>query len=435
MNEEKPNHLSEAVYLSEVVPFFEEAKSKLLSCLKGDAKWASFFANLHIVYIDNSRIEKDSHFYLSKCIAKNMFLINSEPVNSYYGSRSEEYSYAFIHLTVLQYLRYAFIEELLTFATPMQISDYIQQLLMLNYRAIRKIIEPNFICLQVSHFKFSESFFSINASELNIVISLDSELDANQLRSGNRFICRSPDSINILLSTERNVESYKGFNQTLNIEHLTNHFYRQGFILGISLFRQILKVNYDRIFKITEILKTTINNEIYEMKKQLVRLEVSKGKLFEAYITRFLEICFQSHFQDLTIRKQVSNHGRIRIRDFVIVNTDSSSDFLRFLKKKGVECLLFDAKNYGARLNPADLDTFQMYLEENLSFGNLGIILSRNGVSRNCQETIFRSLYREKRKIIVLTQEDLLLMLDYIDSGKDALNVIKDKYYELVLKM
>jgi len=101
---------------------------------------------------------------------------------------------------------------------------------------------------------------------------------------------------------------------------------------------------------------------------------------------------------------------------------------------KNVDFLLFDAKNYSKELTSRDLDTFREYIRKSPFFGNFGIILSRHGASSTCHESIYESL-RDGLKIVVLDQDDLLLMLDYLENGKIPLDVIENKYNELLLQL
>ncbi len=134
------------------------------------------------------------------------------------------------------------------------------------------------------------------------------------------------------------------------------------------------------------------------------------------------------------LQEQVPNRGRIRIRDFVIVNGKGTSHFLQDLKKKKVDFLLFDAKNYAEELTPRDIDTFRMYLAENPVFGNFGIILSRKGASENCRESIFRSLTSNQVKIVVLDQDDLLSMLNEATLSSPSLYTLETKYNDLLME-
>jgi hypothetical protein len=104
---------------------------------------------------------------------------------------------------------------------------------------------------------------------MNVVVPRNAILDAHQLFYGNQFFGRGPYAINILFTNNRNVDDYKNFDRVLNLQHLTSYFYRNGFVPGIPVFRQILRITYDKVFKIVDLLKTTTDTEVYELKRQL----------------------------------------------------------------------------------------------------------------------------------------------------------------------
>ncbi|HEU5379739.1 MAG TPA: hypothetical protein VFV38_30310, partial [Ktedonobacteraceae bacterium] len=229
------------------------------------------------------------------------------------------------------------------------------------------------------------------------------------------------------------VSGYTNFHEVLGPGNLASDLALSAFLSGIPLYRQVLGKGNEEAFKIVELLQTLTDMRIFQAQQQLVALPFSNGPAFEAYLRTFLTLCFEPHYENLSIREQVPNRGRLRIRDFIIVNNESSSPFLRSLKTKGADFLLFDAKNYAEPLTTREIDTFRQYLHNNPSFGNFGVILSRKGASEHCQESIFREL--PTIKIVVLNEDDLLLMLEHAGTGRSAVAILEEKYNELMLQL
>jgi len=430
MNSVQSDSLSEEVFLSEVAPLFEKTKTELLLLLEDDREWSSFLSSTHLVYIDNSATDNNSHFYLTHEADSNLYLRDTPPIHQdHRGFSSQNITEGYVKIPLIDCLRNAFVEELISRATPEQLAEYFRQLLESDYRSVGYIEHRDYIRLWVFSPQFSEErpLFGITAYRTNMIIPIAEELDANQIED------TTAHNKKVVLINRKNTETFSNFDHVLSIRHLTTHFI-VNFVLGIPLYRQILAKDYSRVFEIVDLLRTTGYSETYELKRQLVSLDLSDGKAFESYLDRFLHTCFEAHFEDIDIRQQVPNKGRLRIRDFVIVNSGSNAPFLQSLKNKGVDFLLFDAKNYAGELSTRDFDTFKEYLQENQYFGNFGIILSRNGASDNAKESIFRRLPQGIR-VIVVDETDLLSMLDRIDSGRSAVDVLENKYNELLLQL
>ena len=94
--------------------------------------------------------------------------------------------------------------------------------------------------------------------------------------------------------------------------------------------------------------------------------------------------------------------------------------------------MLFDAKNYMKPLKSDDITMFKDYISSNRMFGNFGVILARNGISKNCEETIFRDFNNKGMIILILNEADMLLMIDKNGQGMEAADVLRDKYYTFV---
>ena len=132
------------------------------------------------------------------------------------------------------------------------------------------------------------------------------------------------------------------------------------------------------------------------------------------------------------MQTQVPNRGKLSIKDCVIINHDSTNSFLRMLESKGVELLLFDAKNYKKPLTARAISVFKDYLRANRRYGDFGILLSKSGIAKNCDESIFRDQLTNDLVILVLEEADILRMLDKNDQGGEAADVLRDKYYEFI---
>ncbi|HEU5381504.1 MAG TPA: hypothetical protein VFV38_39285, partial [Ktedonobacteraceae bacterium] len=158
MSTESPPIFTEESFLSKLVPFFEERKAQLSTLLANDAQWMAFFSKLHLVYIDNHKSARDSWLYISNIVDDNRYFADTEPARPeevLFGGSSERFPEAqAVYITVLQQLCFAFLEELLSRATPEQIASFIQQYLQSIYRTVEKRVKPDYIWFQVPNIKF-----------------------------------------------------------------------------------------------------------------------------------------------------------------------------------------------------------------------------------------------------------------------------------------
>jgi hypothetical protein len=212
--------------------------------------------------------------------------------------------------------------------------------------------------------------------------------------------------------------NFTGFDDRLDRIAWELHFSESAFGHDLALYQELVHARPSGLFQAVDYLRATVSNTVYDMKRELALLEPSDGNKLEAYMEKFLRLCFSPAYEELDLRPQAANRGGISIRDFIIANISSRHAFLATLERKGVELLLFDAKNYSSELTTSDLDAFRRYLGDNNKFGDFGIILSRRGVSANCDEHLYRSLIGKGPIILVLGEEDLMAMLDRFDQHR-----------------
>ena len=413
-----------------IVPFYEKTRSKLLELLDNSKKWKDIFLPYKLVVINNSKTEDKFYFYLTNELSDHAYLYNQKPPNSIVGFSTSVLFNDSAYLHIIDFLRSIFVHNLLKNASNRDIFRYFERLIKTNYIECGFEETPDYLRLYVYHLKLEEGLFAVSARRMNLIFPFADELDANIIKDF------SAKNEKILITNKEDSRLYKGFDSILGLEELSLNFSLFNFTKDIQFYRDITKLDDQRVFSIIDLLKTNGDYEIYELKKELVNIGFSKGKLFEDYLERFLKRCLENCYPNLLIKRQAKNRKRIRIRDFIIFNNNSKNEFLKGLENRGVELLIIEAKNYMNQLTSTDIDTFTAYISSNPHFGKIGIILSRKGVDKNCEETIFRLLSGDQKiKILVLDQDDLLRMLDYLDSARSPVDVIRQKYWDLIVQM
>jgi len=164
--------------------------------------------------------------------------------------------------------------------------------------------------------------------------------------------------------------------------------------------------------------------------EDLRKLPPGDGKSYESLVKRILEICLADDFASFSIKEQVKTYNKKRIRDFIVDNRDSKIGFWRDLKTvRGVEKVLFDAKNYEDKFGYPEITNTLRYLK-NKAFGNFVIIVSRRGI-KDWDETI-EDYEGEGKVILFLDDNDLITMIDQKNKGERASSIIEEKYYNLL---
>ncbi|VEC01525.1 Uncharacterised protein [Cedecea lapagei] len=209
--------------------------------------------------------------------------------------------------------------------------------------------------------------------------------------------------------------------------------YEPAFSHSTKLYLAAFGVSIKSIVSIVDFLGEEDKSISFRLSRRLLDIPVSKGKPYEDLLNELLYYIFSNCYEQVEMHVQVPNEDRIRIRDIVIDNRDPKNNFLGFLRSEGVHYLLMDAKNYKKPLKTSDIDTFINYISENKRFGGFGIILSRNGASKNLMKQQIKML-RDSVEVVVLDESDMLEMIDLRALDRDPMSVIKNKLKRLQLQ-
>lgn len=424
-------NLTESEFSSELVPFFEGKQRELASLLPQSHPWKKLTSKMKLVFIDNQAQGKPSYLCITEKVQKSLYLRDTKPAWEWSGFSSDSFQLHYTFISVIDAMRAVFIKIVIAKAKPEHLIAYFRESLETNYRYIQFWESNKFARFGVTNLKFQDEhpLFAISAYRINLIVPKVSTLDAGEISDS------TAENQKILITNKKKLIGYTDFDHILTRPHLITHFDTGHFVSGIGLFQRVLGLNLGDTIRIVEELRTTGDSDIYDAKKEIATVNLSDGKAFERALGKLLDLCLEPEYERLRIKDQVPNRGGLRVRDYIVINSDSKSKFLQRLLHSGVELLLFDAKNYSKEISTRDLDTFVEYIRENPYFGNLGIILSRVGVSKNCDEAFFRKLQADNIRVIVLTEDDLARMLDYVDSGRSAVDILEDKYIDLILKL
>lgn len=416
-------------FINILIPYFNDLKLELLSILKR-SYLSQIFKNVKLGMINNK-----------ECIY--LFMKNSKEEYVYYENKKFEEnkvlqwekiesksSQVWLRLrSIKENFKQMFLEKIVVKASSQNLVDYILGYILNNYKQVKCMKNDKYFQISYKNLKYGKASFLIYTYNVYIIIPCCEKLSANEI------IDMKTENKKIIITNKMDIDNYTDFDHIISGNDIISYLTTMDFSHGISFYHEVSKLSYKKLFNIVDLLNNSSSTLIYEMKKELINLDCSDGKIFEKYLGKFLKMCFDKCYDNIKIKDQVPSEDSIRIRDFVIDNTGSYNNFLKKLERKKVEFLIFDAKNYEKRLTTRDLDTFRNYIYENPSFGKMGIILSRKGVNSNCKKNIINNLRSKLCTIIVLNENDLLKMLDYIEDNKCPIDIIQEKYNNLMLEL
>ena len=174
----------------------------------------------------------------------------------------------------------------------------------------------------------------------------------------------------------------------------------------------------------------SLSQRCNELISELKHMPSGDGPTYEVLVEKILRLCFTDEFEPFTLDKQKESHNKKRRRDFMIDNRGSKIEFWQFLKfKKGVEIILFDAKNYQDPMSYSQITGTLRYLR-NKAFGNFIIFISRHGLKDF--EEVLEDYDREQRVALVLNDVDVITMIEKKRAGEMASSFIQEKYSQFL---
>lgn len=178
------------------------------------------------------------------------------------------------------------------------------------------------------------------------------------------------------------------------------------------LFRQIPVTSAKR--KLSTILKIRTGNKNLADKK------------YENATVQLLASLLYPHL-DLAC-DQVRTDSGSQIRDLIFFNNQSLPFLREIYELYGTRQLVFEIKNV-EEIQRQHINQLNRYLDSGL--GKFGVFVTRNTLSRAMQKNIVDLWSGQRRSIIVLTDEDLKLMVNVFESKqRDPIDVLKRSYVE-----
>jgi hypothetical protein len=130
---------------------------------------------------------------------------------------------------------------------------------------------------------------------------------------------------------------------------------------------------------------------------------------------------------------QVRTEGGAHIRDLILYN-DGKTEFLLDVRRQyDARQPVFEIKNVGA-LESEHVNQLYRYLDSE-HVGRLGVLVTRNVAPRSVVKNIVDLHSAKRYAILVLSDEELRLMVRMLEAGRRPIDVVKKSYLEFTRRL
>ncbi|MGE5524378.1 MAG: hypothetical protein ACM3SS_11735 [Rhodospirillaceae bacterium] len=182
------------------------------------------------------------------------------------------------------------------------------------------------------------------------------------------------------------------------------------------------------LFKVAGTGKQETNAAEFRAQLQALRPGKADAKRYEALILRILTKLFSPPLHDP--EAQVGSHDGREYVDITFYNNGKDGFWQDLKQLWRAQLVVFELKNMEDLSNE---EFFQLAARLNDVRGFFGVLVSRKRNNFDL-ERAYRRLNNERKVLMILTDDDLLTMLDGLDNGKDATDAFQAMYREFIDK-
>ncbi len=159
---------------------------------------------------------------------------------------------------------------------------------------------------------------------------------------------------------------------------------------------------------------------------------IKDNKKFEKICTDIINYLFGTEFFQ-TDTQHKTNDKLFRMD--MICSLKGTTEFWKFLMQfYNTKFVVFEFKNYSEQIDQNIIFIASKYLFPE-ALRNVAFIISRHGLHKNAELIINSKIKNEKKLIISLTDEDLLIMLAYKSNGQDPSDYLLAKVEKMLMSL
>lgn len=164
---------------------------------------------------------------------------------------------------------------------------------------------------------------------------------------------------------------------------------------------------------------------------ELCKLGDKSWSEFERIGIEIFKFLFQDNFKIYLAEAQIENDLKNHRRDLLVNNNfkDPTSFWADIKQKYQASAIIIDFKNYTNKLNSATFFSVSKYAKKNV--GNFAIVFSRKGID-DTAKIEQKSLFENGKLIIDFSDEELKQMIREKIIGKDPIDRLETKKFELI---
>lgn len=151
------------------------------------------------------------------------------------------------------------------------------------------------------------------------------------------------------------------------------------------------------------------------------------GKDYEECIFDLLIIFFSDQLSHP--KRESSTKDQTERRDIIFFNKSNHEFWALIRQQHQARDIVFECKNKKT-LGHTDIPQLESYLGEPL--GNFGVIVTRSKPGKNSLDKVNTAYNRNKKVILIISDEDIIEMAKLKINGKDPTKVLNDKYVDLI---
>jgi len=189
-------------------------------------------------------------------------------------------------------------------------------------------------------------------------------------------------------------------------------------------------------YKPTSIEKTPlVEGEGAKLAKNIRRVPPGKegANAFENLCEDSLKYLFNKDI--INWKRQNSTRDKLNRMDLIGRVQPNSGTFWNDISRDfGTRYIVFEAKNYSAKIGQGEILTTEKYLFPK-ALRSVALIIARNGASESALKTIEGALRDQGKLILVLSMEELCTLLEGFDEGIAPENLLYDKMDFLLMEV
>ena len=158
----------------------------------------------------------------------------------------------------------------------------------------------------------------------------------------------------------------------------------------------------------------------------------NEDRKYEIICTKIIKYLFETEFFQMSTQHKTGDNI---FRMDMICSLKGTTEFWKFLMQFfNTKFVIFEYKNYSEELSQNLIVITSKYLIPD-ELRSVAFIVSRYGLNKNAERIAISQIKDEKKLIVSLTDEDLLVMVALKEKGKEPSDYLLEKVENLLMSL